>query len=146
MGIFEQFTSPFNKKQMMSIIFLDETGQIHATIKPYNNNQFRIPTKDGEETYIIDPECVYYDPKKQMPTSIYYSGNPLPLKLKHTKEYGDKPEATIDANTLSKVIEDKVVGDLFKASDETINIKIVFWLLCFVAIECAWLVYRSFYG
>ena len=67
MGISTIFQSPFSKKKMLSIIFLDETGQVHQTIKPYMNNQFRVKTDLGEETYVIDPKCVFYDPKKQMP-------------------------------------------------------------------------------
>ena len=55
-----------------------------------------------------------------MPGSFYDSGNPLPLKLHHTKEYGLLPEKTVDAKTLSKVMDDKVVGDLFKPSEDTI--------------------------
>jgi hypothetical protein len=52
---------------------------------------------------------------------------------------------TIDAKTLSKVIDDKVVSDLFRPEQETINIQLVFWLVVISIIIQLWLTYRSFY-
>ncbi len=146
MAWLDTFTNPFAKKQMLSVIFIDETGQVHHTIKPYADNTFRISTSKGEETYIIDPHCIFYDQKKQMPTSFYYTGNPLPLKFKHTKEFGKGDTKTVDAKTLTKVIDDKVVSDLFRPSEETINIKLVFWMIVIQMLAIAWLVYRSLLG
>ncbi len=144
MAWLDTFKTPFAKKQMLSVIFIDETGQVHQTIKPYSDNTFRIRTQKGEETYIIDPNCIFYDPRKHMPTSFYYTGNPLPLRLKHTKNYGKDNTKTVDAKTLTKVIDDKVVSDLFRPSEETINIKLVFWMIVIEMMMVAWLVYGSF--
>lgn len=137
--------NPFSKKNLFIAIFIDEAGRVFRTKKNYSNNQFRMKAKGGEQTYIIDSTCVFHDPVEQLPVSFYYAGNPLPLKLKHTKDVQLKASGTVDANTLTKVMDDKVVSDLFKPSNE-LDIKIIMYMCIFICFSMAWLIYRSLYG
>lgn len=128
MGLWHEFKQYFKKKRRLVAVFIDETGRIFEKETPYENNNFTIKIGSNlvgmggtEQTYIVDAECMIYEVKSNLPKLFYYTNNPYPLKLKHTRS-----KEGVDSIGFKTLLDSKVITDLFsdEASDKLLWILI----------------------
>jgi hypothetical protein len=102
----------FRKKKKLNARFIDEVGHSFDRKVKYVNNTFSISIQGVEQTYIVDMACVIYERKKKLPTSVYYVGNPNPLRFSHLRN------KDVDSISFKQILDSKVVTDLFTSGLE----------------------------
>jgi len=104
--IFDKILNIFKKKNSLKAVFHDETGREYSKNVTYTNNKFDTKINGESHTYIVDKNRVYHDLKNE-PLSHYYTNNPDPILLDHTRH------AEIDSTSFRNIMESKAITDLF---------------------------------
>lgn len=113
----------FSRKKFIIANFIDETGTFYKAKKKYTENAFKVKINGEAHMYMVDPTRVYWDMKSRKPVSFYHTGDPIPLDMGHTPN-----DSGITSTGFKKIMEDKVVSDLFSLDTEK-NLKMLLYVV-----------------
>lgn len=120
--------SLFRPKYYIRAQFIDEAGQEFTVKKRYENNTFTLKVGGNVQTYYVDKTRMRHNPKDRYPICTYYTNNPYPLELSHKRPHESAGE--VDAISLTSILENKVIQDLF--APEGINKMLIIMILLIV--------------
>jgi hypothetical protein len=107
MGLIAGLKEIFYVKTKLRAVLQDELNNIHILKVLPINGKFTIKFHGIEESYNVDSQLVYNNPRKKWKMSFYNAHDPNPLNYQHYRN------RDLDAESFKKVLDDKTITDLF---------------------------------
>lgn len=102
----------WSRQRKITAYFIDETNEVFRAKKKYKENKFEIKLNGEVHTYIVDPKRILHLDGKT-PLHLYAVGNPIPLNIDGGTWGENAKGLSVDSVGFTKILEDKVVRDLF---------------------------------
>lgn len=119
----------FKKKRVLKASFYDEAGRVVVRKVKYQNNTFTQKFNGELQTYIVDDAYINYDAKTNQPMSSYYINNPQPIRFLHERNN------EVDSIGFKKIIDSKVIKDLFSDEDSTKMLLLIILICISIAVS-----------